>query len=109
MVTLSCAAGNAGKCLDGNSPMAKPLPRCLRTPGHAGSSHGVLFGGWRLISFGVVALLLVLLMCNVAFAYSVLTHEEIVDLVWTSELRPLLVQRFPSLSETDLTEAHAYA
>jgi Zinc dependent phospholipase C len=42
-------------------------------------------------------------------AYSVLTHEEIVDLVWTSELRPLLLQRFPGLSEDELTEAHAYA
>jgi Zinc dependent phospholipase C len=66
-------------------------------------------GGCRLISFGTVAFLFVVLTCNSAFAYSVLTHEEIVDLVWTSELRPLLVQRFPGLSEDDLTEAHAYA
>ena len=35
------------------------------------------------ICLGVVALLLVLLMCKGAFAYSVLTHEEIVDLLWT--------------------------
>src|SRR5690348_5831661 len=66
-------------------------------------------GGCRLISFGTVAFLFVVLTCNSALAYSVLTHEEIVDLVWTSELRPLLVQRFPGLSEDDLTEAHAYA
>src|SRR5690349_22369193 len=65
--------------------------------------------GCRLISFGTVAFLFVLLTCNSALAYSVLTHEEIVDLVWTSELRPLLVQRFPGLSEDDLTDAHAYA
>jgi len=89
--------------------MTKKLQRCLKRPKHAGFSRGVLFGGWRLIFFGVVALLLVLLICNGAFAYSVLTHEEIVDLVWTSELRPLLLQRFPGLSEDDLTEAHAYA
>ncbi len=43
------------------------------------------------------------------FAYSVLTHEEIVDLVWTDELRPLLLQRFPALTEAQITEAHAYA
>src|SRR5690348_16933320 len=66
-------------------------------------------GGCRLISFGTVAFLFVVLTCNSALAYSVLTHEEIVDLVWTSELRPLLVQRFPGLSEDDLTEAHAFA
>jgi hypothetical protein len=39
----------------------------------------------------------------------VLTHEEIVDLVWSDELRPLLLQRFPTLTEDQLTVAHAYA
>jgi hypothetical protein len=44
-----------------------------------------------------------------AFAYSVLTHEEVVDLVWTDQLRPLLLARFPDLTEDQLKEAHAYA
>jgi hypothetical protein len=44
-----------------------------------------------------------------SFAYSVLTHEEIVDLLWTSEIRPLLLQRFPALTEDQIKEAHAYA
>jgi len=39
----------------------------------------------------------------------VLTHEEIVDLVWTDELRPLLLKRFPTLTLDQLTEAHSYA
>ena len=43
------------------------------------------------------------------FAYSVLTHEEIVDLLWKDALRPLLLKRFPELTEDQLTEAHAYA
>lgn len=47
--------------------------------------------------------------CGALFAYSVLTHEEIVDLAWTSEIRPLLLHRFPGLTEDQLTEAHAYA
>ena len=42
-------------------------------------------------------------------AYSVLTHEEIVDLLWTDEIRPLLLKRYPGLSEDQLKEAHAYA
>lgn len=42
-------------------------------------------------------------------AYSVLTHEEIVDLAWTSDIRPLILQRFPGLTEDQLREAHAYA
>jgi len=49
-------------------------------------------------------------MCGgAAFAYSVLTHEEIVDLVWTDEIRPLLLTRFPGLTEEQVTQAHAYA
>jgi len=39
----------------------------------------------------------------------VLTHEEIVDLVWSDELRPLLLKRFPELTEVQLKEAHGYA
>jgi hypothetical protein len=43
------------------------------------------------------------------FAYSVLTHEEIVDLAWTSEIRPLLLERFPGMTKDQIKEAHAYA
>jgi len=49
-------------------------------------------------------------MCNGGLsAYSVLTHEEIVDLLWTDEIQPLLLKRFPGLSEDQIKEAHAYA
>src|ERR1035438_9974551 len=66
--------------------------------------------GWRILLFRASAIVLLLLLCNGSlFAYSVLTHEEIVDLLWTSEIRPLLLQRFPGLTEDQLREAHAYA
>jgi hypothetical protein len=42
-------------------------------------------------------------------AYSVLTHEEIVDLLWADQIRPLLQQRYPGLTEAQITQAHAYA
>jgi len=62
------------------------------------------------ISLRVVTLLLCVLICGRgASAYSVLTHEEIIDLVWTDEIRPLLLNRFPALTEAQITEAHAYA
>src|SRR6202521_4967812 len=68
------------------------------------------FGNRSRWSIRIVAIILAVLLCNGhSFAYSVLTHEEIVDLVWTDELRPLLLQRFPTLTEDQLTEAHAYA
>ena len=57
-----------------------------------------------------MSILLILLICaSGSFAYSVLTHEEIVDLVWADEISPLLLKRFPDLTEDQLKEAHAYA
>jgi len=44
-----------------------------------------------------------------AEAYSVLTHEEIVDLAWTTDIVPLLQARFPNTTPEQLREAHAYA
>jgi hypothetical protein len=58
----------------------------------------------------VVALLVILLLCaSGSSAYSVLTHEEIVDLVWTTQISPLLLKRFPALTEDQLKLAHSYA
>jgi hypothetical protein len=71
---------------------------------------GAIAKGWRLLYIRVVASLLTVLMCSGGLsAYSVLTHEEIVDLAWSDEIRPLLLKRFPGLSEEQITEAHAYA
>jgi hypothetical protein len=44
-----------------------------------------------------------------ASAYSVLTHEAIIDSAWPKELVPLLLLRFPNATVDQLREAHAYA
>ena len=73
-------------------------------------SLGAIARGWRLLSVRAAALLLVVLMSSGgSFGYSVLTHEQIVDLVWTDSIQPLLLKRYPLLSEDQLREAHAYA
>src|SRR5580692_1848624 len=73
-------------------------------------SSGDILKGWRLLFIRVVASLLMVLMCSGgSSAYSVLTHEEIVDLLWADEIRPLLLKRYPGLSEDQIKEAHAYA
>ncbi|MGD0801702.1 MAG: hypothetical protein ABR906_10330 [Terracidiphilus sp.] len=66
--------------------------------------------GWLPLAARAVAVLLVSLATGGAsFAYSVLTHEEIVDLAWITEIRPLLVERFPGMTEEQILEAHSYA
>src|SRR5579863_2920200 len=56
------------------------------------------------------AILFFVLLCSgVGNGYSVLTHEEMVDLLWKDQLRPMLLERFPEASEADLKQAHAYA
>lgn len=57
--------------------------------------------------FGYVALLL-LTPC-LASAYSVLTHEAVIDSAWDDSLKPLLLQRYPDSTADQLREAQAYA
>src|SRR5258707_10855222 len=65
---------------------------------------------WRARFVPVLAIvLLVLAGSGRSSAYSVLTHEEIVDLLWADEIQPLLLKQYPGLSEDQLKEAHAYA
>jgi len=73
------------------------------------SSHTIVDSA-RLLAMRAVTLLLIVLMCSSGLpAYSVLTHEEIVDLLWADEIQPLLLKRYPGLSEDQIREAHAYA
>jgi len=54
----------------------------------------------------------VLLVCGlsqVCSGYSVLTHEQIVDLLWDEQIKPLLLQKYPGTSAEDLRVAHGYA
>jgi Zinc dependent phospholipase C len=42
-------------------------------------------------------------------AYAVLAHEAIIDAVWETHIKPLLLVRFPGSTEEQLSEAQAYA
>ena len=72
--------------------------------------RSTIANNYRTLSGRVLVLLLVTVMCSGGVsAYSVLTHEEIVDLLWADEIRPLILKRYPGLSEEQIKEAHAYA
>ena len=54
-------------------------------------------------------LLLLLLAPQLAGAYSLLSHEQLIDLTWQDSIVPLLLSRYPNLTPAQLAEARAYA
>jgi hypothetical protein len=58
----------------------------------------------------VVCLIAVLLALPAPLhAYAVLSHEAIIDAVWETHIKPLLLRKFPQATEEDLSRAQAYA
>jgi hypothetical protein len=71
-----------------------------------------LIGGAEL--FSRIGVLLVILACAALWplrvvAYSVLSHEAIIDSAWDANIKPLLLKRFPDATPDELREAHGYA
>jgi hypothetical protein len=61
------------------------------------------------IGLGLAIVLAQVCTVQTCAAYSVLTHEEVVDLAWKDNLLPLLKKRFPAATEDELKKAHAFA
>jgi hypothetical protein len=55
------------------------------------------------------AFLGLLLASTPAVPYSVQSHQELIDLAWKLSIRPILLKHYPTLTEAQLQEAHAYA
>jgi Zinc dependent phospholipase C len=57
-----------------------------------------------------IAVVLLILVCTgLGNSYSVLTHEEVVDLLWKDQIQPLLLKKYPGATAEELHQAHAYA
>jgi hypothetical protein len=54
-------------------------------------------------------LLCLLLVCPPAGAYSLQTHEQLIDLTWQSSIVPLLRSRYPNITPQELERARSYA
>ena len=63
----------------------------------------------RLRPAAVLAVLWLLLTSNPAGAYSLLTHEQLIDLTWGSSIVPLIKSRYPTITPAQLEHARAYA
>ena len=50
----------------------------------------------------LLVLLLPILWLQHAAAYSLLTHQELIDLTWQDSIVPLLLSRYPNLTPADL-------
>jgi hypothetical protein len=50
-----------------------------------------------------------LLSARHGFAYSVETHEQLIDLTWKSAIVPFLLRNYPATTAAELERAHAYA
>src|SRR5579871_2603082 len=61
---------------------------------------------WHRILIRFAILVFLAPLCH---GYSVLSHEEVVDLVWTDNIQPLILQRYPWATQQDLRRAHAFA
>ncbi len=57
----------------------------------------------------LISLPLLMILSVLCGGYSVITHEEVVDLVWKDDLQPLLLLRYPAATADDLKRAHAFA
>jgi len=58
---------------------------------------------------GLIVCLLALAASPPLRAYSVLTHEAIIDSAWDGDIKPLLMKKFPRATEADLRNAHGSA
>lgn len=66
------------------------------------------YSRWAFARLAII-LAVMCLFSGLGEAYSVLTHEQIVDLLWNEQIQPLLLKRFPAASPDDLKKAHAFA
>lgn len=80
------------------------------TPRIKGADGRVSGGGQRIGRFlAIPAIVLFLSFSLNAYAYSVLAHEAIIDSAWDTNIRPLLLERFPKATPEELRRAHAFA
>jgi hypothetical protein len=62
-----------------------------------------------MVKYLLPVVLFLLLRPDNATAYSVLTHEALIDIAWKPTIVPILKQRYPAATDSEIEAAHAYA
>ena len=62
-----------------------------------------------ILNRGLPVLVLLLFFSHSSKAYSVLTHEAVVDASWQKSIIPLLKEKYPMATDSELRVAHSYA
>ena len=58
---------------------------------------------------GILLLFTAIILPSTSRAYSILTHEAIIDASWQKSIVPLLKRKYPNATDADLKLAHSYA
>src|SRR5262249_39708588 len=94
-------------------PLLKHLPVLIRpnpSMDNGGANRGANRGRglvrWKGVFSGAIFLLL---NATELKAYSVLSHQAIIDAAWEEDLNPALLARFPNATPDELSAAQAYA
>ena len=97
---------SVGQCL--NEILAGPQTKgtVQRTDGSGPRSRSYLY---RRFASLVLLITQLLIAYRPAEAYSVLTHQQLIDQSWQSTIVPILLSRYPQLTPDQLKRAHAYA
>jgi hypothetical protein len=59
-------------------------------------------------AYAVFVLIIIICCASACAAYSVLTHEAIIDAAWKDDIVPTLLKRFPNATPDELLQSHAY-
>ena len=92
---------NALMVIQTHIPNKRICPKCDKFPWHA-----IFFS--QVVKKFIVLFAFLIFSFSSTQAFSLLSHEAVIDASWEKSIRPLLKKKYPSATNEDLKNAHAY-
>jgi len=89
--------------------VASELSRLKKSQIEGAGTKKLLKSSKRTMLRAVLAGVLMFLLARPIGAYSVLSHQAIIDAAWEEDIKPALLKRFPNATAEELSAAQAYA